>query len=63
MMMSSGLSRIRSKDSSRPQLEWQHSSQPALPPVCPGYGADMVPRKCKLLCMKCGYFESCADLI
>ena len=37
--------------------------EPILPPVCPSCSAPMIDRKRKLLCTRCGYFESCADLI
>ena len=28
---------------------------------CPVCSAKLTPRKCKLLCERCGYYMSCAD--
>jgi hypothetical protein len=28
---------------------------------CPVCNAKLTPRKCKLLCERCGYYMSCAD--
>ncbi len=38
-------------------------TEPALPPVCPQCSGPTINRKCKLICPRCGYFESCSDLI
>jgi hypothetical protein len=38
-------------------------TEPLVPLVCPGCGTALTERKCKRLCQRCGYFESCADLI
>ena len=38
-------------------------TEPAVPGVCPSCSSTMIDRKCKRLCLRCGYFESCADLI
>ena len=44
-------------------LRCQQPTEPALPPVCPSCGSMLESRKCKQFCARCGYFESCADLI
>ena len=38
-------------------------TEPAVPGVCPSCSATMIDRRCKRICQRCGYFESCADLI
>lgn len=66
-MTSNALSKKRSKDfsplDSAVPLRCNAPTEPILPPVCPSCSAAMTSRKCKLLCERCGYFESCADLI
>lgn len=62
-----GLTAIRFE--SAPQLERELqalgllSPEPAPPPACPACGNPRILRKCKLVCARCGYFESYADLI
>ncbi len=66
-MTLNGLFRTPSKGSPQfdPSLALRCSAptEPILPPVCPSCSAGMTGRKCKLICERCGYFESCADLI
>ena len=28
-----------------------------------GQSVEMIERQCKRICLRCGYFESCADLL
>jgi hypothetical protein len=37
----------------------QRDEEPML--FCPVCSTRLTPRKCKLLCEKCGYYMSCAD--
>lgn len=32
-------------------------------PLCPVCGATMYPLSCKLVCPRCGYSETCSDLL
>lgn len=48
---------------SQPPRVYERVTEPAVPGVCPSCSATMIDRKCKRLCLRCGYFESCADLI
>lgn len=49
---------MREAESNQP-AERQDDQEPML--YCPVCSSRLEPRKCKLLCLKCGYYMSCAD--
>lgn len=42
-----------------PVLKEPPAEEPML--YCPVCSEKLIPRKCKLLCARCGYYMSCAD--
>lgn len=46
---------------SKPRQEPLLADPGAIVRVCPNCDAQLIERKCKLLCQRCGYYMSCAD--
>jgi len=44
------------RDSAEPQAEAEHAIS-----FCPVCSERLEPRRCKLVCGKCGYYLSCSD--
>lgn len=48
------------EDSKSPEVETSEVREEAML-YCPRCNAHLIPRNCKLLCQRCGYYMSCAD--